>query len=484
MKKRQKRTAAVILALSMLASPSGIPVGVLAESQKNPAGIHGYTAESAKEGYSFAESLEEPSLEKIGTADSKGLTEMELQTGGISMQMETAEVNYQKADLIGSTVTYSGQTAQSCTLVKSSAEAVTEGWTPEVTRESDLSYAVKYTHTDGRDISKTVTIAKGQPSLTNAETYKEDGITSASIFGVGEKIIVKAIPEFLPNNAVMTATFAEPTGGQMAVYYNNTQISPSSAVDGNGVHTMTVDTSDLPPEALNKETALTVRYIESGNASGANTEVKVTVTAVAKVENGSSTTYVGNLDDAFKDENDGAIITLLADVTRTEYLPISIGCILDLGGHTISGNLGTSDYILVITGKNVTIQGDGGISGTGMAKVLQISGNVIIKGGTFSCAYGNCIFVTGSNASLSITGSKVRVENTGGYGLLVNSNSSVQLSAGTYSAQTGQFRLETMPPSPSPICWAIRTPPGTPILTAQAPCPLRASWRKNCWPIQ
>ena len=48
--------------------------------------------------------------------------------------------------------------------------------------------------------------------------------------------------------------------------------------------------------------------------------------AVAKIENGSTTTYVGNLDDAFKTENDGATITLLKDVTRTPVLDIKINC--------------------------------------------------------------------------------------------------------------------------------------------------------------
>ena len=169
---------------------------------------------------------------------------------------------------------------------------------------------------------------------------------------------------------------------------------------------------------------------------------EIPANAVAKIEKeGDKTVYVAadEFADAFANNNNaGATFTLLTDVMRTEYLLISIDCILDLGGHTISGNLGASDYILnIIARKNVTIQGDGGISGTGDTNVLNIGGNVIIKGGTFSCESGDCIFVTGSNASLSITNSEVCVESTGGYGLRIGNASSVQLSAGTYSGTEG-----------------------------------------------
>jgi hypothetical protein len=114
-------------------------------------------------------------------------------------------------------------------------------------------------------------------------TYKEDGTTPTNTFSVGETIIVKATAAFPANNAIMAAArFDTPAGEQMAVYYNDTQISAPSTVE-NGVHTMTVDTGNLPESALNKEIGLTVKYIESDNASGADTEAKVTVTAAARV---------------------------------------------------------------------------------------------------------------------------------------------------------------------------------------------------------
>ena len=111
----------------------------------------------------------------------------------------------------------------------------------------------------------------------------------ANTFSVGETIIVKATATFPANNAIMAAAeFDTPAGEQMAVYYDNIQISAPSTVE-NGVHTMTVDTSNLPESALNKEIGLTVKYIESGNASGATATTNVTVTAVARVKKDTHT---------------------------------------------------------------------------------------------------------------------------------------------------------------------------------------------------
>ena len=76
MKKRQKKLTAVILALSMLVPLPGMPAGALAQSRENTAGIRGYIAESAKEGYTAAESSLE-GLEETEIADGQNLAEME-----------------------------------------------------------------------------------------------------------------------------------------------------------------------------------------------------------------------------------------------------------------------------------------------------------------------------------------------------------------------------------------------------------------------
>ena len=185
MKKRQKRIAAVILALSMLAAPYGIPAGVLAESQKNQAGIRGYIAES--EGYPFAEFPAESSVEETGTADGQDLTEMGLQTGSIGVQVKTAEVNYQKADWNGSTVIYSGQTAAGCIQVESSIEAVTwsAGWyavsgTVTISEPITVSGEVHLILTDGCNLtaSKGIVVTNGNSLNIYAQSGSNGTLTA------------------------------------------------------------------------------------------------------------------------------------------------------------------------------------------------------------------------------------------------------------------------------------------------------------------
>ena len=305
--------------------------------------------------------------------------------------------------------------------------ADTTGWEQSADKVSELEYTVKYTHTDGRTISKTVTIAKGQPSLSDAAAYKADGTTHASTFGVGETIIIKATPAFPANGAVMAAAFTEPTGEQMAVYYDNTQISAPSTVE-NGVHTMTVDTSNLPESALNKEIALTVKYIESGNASGADTEVKVTVTAAAKIEKGSSTTYVGALADAFTEGNSGATVTLLSEVDLgANYISIDNTFTLDLNGQTVKA---TGYGAFNISGGSITIQdsGTGGKIESSNITIEVNSGTLSIKSGTVSGFYGVRII----SGTVNISGGAISGNETG---LFVDAGGNITLSGGTYSGK-------------------------------------------------
>ncbi|MEY8396716.1 S-layer homology domain-containing protein [Lachnospiraceae bacterium 45-P1] len=278
--------------------------------------------------------------------------------------------------------------------------------------------------------------AKGQPSLSDATAYKADGTTPATTFGVGETIIIKATPAFPTNGAVMAAAFTEPTGEQMAVYYNDTQISAPSTVE-NSVHTMTVDTSNLPPEVLNKEIALTVKYIESGNVSGAQTEVKVTVTAVAKVEKDGTATLVDKTAflNAFKDStNNGVTITMLNNVelTKDESITLEYSCTLDLNGHTISQPDITPSTFSVLSG-TVTIKdsGTGGEIRSGNIAIGVSSGTetVSIESGTVSGSY---IGVQVTVGSVNISGTAV-ISGDNNVGLLVERSGSITISGGTFS---------------------------------------------------
>ena len=111
-------------------------------------------------------------------------------------------------------------------------------------------------------------------------------------------------------------------------------------------YTITVSAADvltLGGVEPNQAITLTAKFVGNNNMADAAGTVPVNISAVAKVVNGSYTTYVGEsgLDAAFADSgNSGAIFTLLKDVERTTYLSIDINCILDLGGHTITCTVG------------------------------------------------------------------------------------------------------------------------------------------------
>ena len=308
--------------------------------------------------------------------------------------------------------------------------ASTDGWELSVEKVSELEYTVKYTHTDKGTLSKTVTIAKGQTALSDVVTYKEDGTTPANTFSVGETIIVKAAATFPANNAIMAAAeFDTPAGEQMAVYYNDTQISAPSTVE-NGVHTMTVDTSNLPESALNKEIGLTVKYIESGNASGATATTNVTVTAVARVKKDSTTTYVGALADAFTEGNSGATVTLLSEVDLgSNYIEIrgSSTFTLDLNGQTVKASHYGAFYI---SGGSLTIQdsGTGGKIESSNITIEVTGGTLSIKSGTVSGLYG----VNITSGTVNISGGTISgTEN----GLCVNGGGNIALSGGAYSGR-------------------------------------------------
>jgi len=308
--------------------------------------------------------------------------------------------------------------------------ASTDGWELSVEKVSELEYTVKYTHTDKGTLSKTVTIAKGQTALSDVVTYKEDGTTPANTFSVGETIIVKAAATFPANNAIMAAAeFDTPAGEQMAVYYNDTQISAPSTVE-NGVHTMTVDTSNLPESALNKEIGLTVKYIESGNASGATATTNVTVTAVARVKKDSTTTYVGALADAFTEGNSGATVTLLSEVDLgSNYIGIrgSSTFTLDLNGQTVKASHYGAFYI---SGGSLTIQdsGTGGKIESSNITIEVTGGTLSIKSGTVSGLYG----VNITSGTVNISGGTISgTEN----GLCVNGGGNIALSGGAYSGR-------------------------------------------------
>lgn len=336
------------------------------------------------------------------------------------------------------TATYFGQTFR--------VQASADGWVLQDLGEVKESgtYTAVFKKGD-KTISKTFTVKQSGTDLTSeGKVLTYNGDTQTTTFTADDNITVKATPTATGQAPAKAAARlrGDPTAGQMVVFVGDTQVSAPADKGADGTYTMTVSAADVLAAAGGPGTGitLTAKFVGNDNmADGAGT-VDVSISAVAKIENGSTTTYVGNLDDAFKTENDGATITLLKDVTRATTLAIKVNCTLDLNGHNIKS---TNETCLSVYGSfAVTIQGEGEIISE-QSHALVCIGTVTLEGGTFTGngenfagVYANTSFI------LSVTGENVTIQNTGGgYGLAVNDATSVQLSAGKYSGAAGAISI-------------------------------------------
>lgn len=197
----------------------------------------------------------------------------------------------------------------------------------------------------------------------SVKTYNGDKETDT--FSAGDIITVKAMPKATgaaPKKAARSV-LGRPAAGQMAAYYGDIQISEPSTVE-NGVHTMTIDTQHLPEGAVNKEIAITVKYMESANMAGAEAQANVTVGASVQVATDSDITYFGTFEDAWNEALSAkkATITLLDDVTIDKAMAMSeegIDIVLEGKNHTLScdrtGRIQADQGILLI--RNCMIDG-------------------------------------------------------------------------------------------------------------------------------
>jgi len=321
------------------------------------------------------------------------------------------------------------------------------GWTLDVSpTTSELQYTVTYTHTDGRKFSQTIDVSKAPMTLEGkVETFREDGTTSADTFALGDKIIVKASPAYgQADTAASKAALAEPSAGETAVFYKDTQLSqPAAAQDG--IYIMKADTALLPNEVLNKKAALTVKLIETGTNCGVQEDIDVTVTADAKLTMPDGTTrYVGNLKDAFKSENSGAAVTLIRNVDTGLYLSDSNDTgsqfTLDLNGFSLY-----SKGAACVVNRNIelTIIGDGTISGA--IGIMIDKGTVNIKGGSITIigAVEEGISVNHRSSALTVSGDvqvKGGTDDEIGVGLYIIEPKKVSLSGGTFSGTAGAIK--------------------------------------------
>lgn len=321
-------------------------------------------------------------------------------------------------------------------------------WTINVSpTTSELQYTVIYTHTDGRQFSQTIDVSKAPMTLEGkVETFKENGTTPADTFALGDKIVVKASPAYGQADTVASrVAMTEPSAGEMAVFYKDTQLSePAAAQDG--IYIMKADTALLPNEVLNKKAALTVKLIETDTNCGAQEDIDVTVTADVKLTMKDGTTrYVGNLEDAFKSENSGATVTLIRNVDTglSLYDNNDTGSqfTLDLNGFSLDCTNGVA--CSVNRNISLTIIGDGTISGAG--GIMIDKGTVNIKGGAITIvgAVLEGISVNHRSSALTVSGDvqvKGGTDDEIGVGLYIIEPKKVSLSGGTFSGTAGAIK--------------------------------------------
>ncbi|MCX4342216.1 MAG: hypothetical protein OSJ72_21740, partial [Lachnospiraceae bacterium] len=212
----------------------------------------------------------------------------------------------------------------------------------------------------------------------------------------------------------------------MAVFVGDTQVSAPADKGADGAYTMTVSAADVLVAAGGPGTGitLTAKFVGNNNMADAAGTVPVNISAVAKVVNGSSTTFVGALADAFIEGNDGAIITLLSEVDLgANYISIDNTFTLDLNGQTVKA---TGYGAFNISGGSLTIQdsGTGGKIESSNITIEVISGTLSIKSGTVSGFYGVRI----SGGTVNISGGVISGEEMG---LWVRNSGKAVLSGGT-----------------------------------------------------
>ncbi len=283
------------------------------------------------------------------------------------------------------------------------------GWTVEVSKISDFIYHAVYA--DGNDpantFTKTITLQKSGANLAgNIQTYQGD--TETSSFAIGDTITVKAMPEATgaaPGSlAVSRGNFTPPADGEMAVYYEGQQISaPSTETDG--VYTMTVNTGDLPGEALNREIPLTVRFVGDDLMAGTEAAVQVTVTADAKVGEDDFYPTLQRAFDSFYQEGEvTGTVTLLRDIVLKESVDFK---------HSYEN----VQYITMeLNGKRITASDT----------LLNVSADT---------------FLTILDSSAGQTGG-IYADGSPGYAVYVNPRASVQLTGGTFYGEECGVRVE------------------------------------------
>ncbi|MDE5779300.1 MAG: leucine-rich repeat protein [Lachnospiraceae bacterium] len=264
-----------------------------------------------------------------------------------------------------------------------------------------------------------VTVVKSGSTLESRLTVL-NGETETNRFTASDTITVIATPTATgaAPAAMMVASLDAPTGGQMALFVGDTQVSEPASAGADGTYTMTASASDVLTLGQVKPNGapitLTAKFVGNGNMADAAATVEVNISALVKVEIGNATTYYGDIRTAWTAaKGNTATVTLLADVPESMSLFVTEGddITFDGGKFTLTGPP-NNNRIFDISGGKLTVTG--GTLKTGENTSVPQSFDIIISGGE--------LVVTGGSLEAGM----------GYVGLSVVGNAPVKLSGGTF----------------------------------------------------
>ena len=264
-----------------------------------------------------------------------------------------------------------------------------------------------------------VTVVKSGSTLESRLTVL-NGETETNRFTASDTITVIATPTATgaAPAAMMVASLDAPTGGQMALFVGDTQVSEPASAGADGTYTMTASASDVLTLGQVKPNGapitLTAKFVGNGNMADAAATVEVNISASVKVEIGNATTYYGDIRTAWTAaKGNTATVTLLADVPESMSLFVTEGddITFDGGKFTLTGPP-NNNRIFDISGGKLTVTG--GTLKTGENTSVPQSFDILISGG-----------------ELVVTGGSLEA-GTGYVGLSVVGNVPVKLSGGTF----------------------------------------------------
>ncbi len=298
------------------------------------------------------------------------------------------------------------------------------GWTQSVAKTSDLEYTVTYTSDGGEAVTKTVLLGQSGTNLSaelanpkNTYAYTDTITINATVTPSGKA----------PNTpAMLTATFDEPTAGQVAVYEGDTQVC-APATPENGVCTFTIPAKDLEPGSH----TFTVKYIGTSAMAEAAKDLTVTVAACPHTEIDATGACTVCKKAIAATVETGGITTRYTDITTAwNYANGKTATITMLTNQVISQRL-------EITSGNLTLTMKDGATLSGDCDLIYVGGGTLKLDGcnlevVDSIYTHRCLWVDNRSAVVDITNCSMTSKANGGY--------AVRVVKGTVNIHSGTFQ--------------------------------------------